>query len=334
MIHMTDSQTIASARAHSNIAFIKYWGNRDHKLRLPANSSLSMNLAALRTTTTVRWTAEIAQDSLTINSERATDAALRRVSAHLDVMRKRFGMDMRAQVESRNNFPMGAGIASSASAFAALTVAAVAAWGRRLPERELTTLARLGSGSAARSIPGGFVEWHAADRHADSFAETIAPPDHWALVDVVAILSRQHKRVGSTAGHASADSSIYQPARVETAAQRLYEAKQALQSRDFERLAFVMEADSDLMHAVMMTSQPPLFYWQPQTLAVMQAARDWRDNDGLRVCYTLDAGPNVHCICEAEDAPIVADKLRALSPDIEIVASGLGGGATVAPTSG
>ena len=329
---MTDSHNIASARAHSNIAFIKYWGNRDHTLRLPANSSLSMNLAALHTTTTAQWSADFPHDSLRINGEPATDAALLRVSAHLDVLRKRFGLDMPAQVVSRNNFPMGAGIASSASAFAALTVAAVAALGRRLPERELTTLARLGSGSAARSIPGGFVEWHAADDHADSFAKTIAPPDHWQLVDVVAILSRQHKRVGSTAGHASADSSIYQPARVETAAQRLDEAKQALKTRDFKRLAPVIEADSDLMHAVMMTSQPPLFYWQPLSLAVMQAVRGWRENDGLRVCYTLDAGPNVHCICVADDAHAVADKLRGLSPDIEIMASGGGGGATVLPS--
>ena len=326
---MNDPDNIASARAHSNIAFIKYWGNRDHDLRLPANSSLSMNLAALHTTTAVRWSSDFARDSLTINGAPASEAAMRRVALHLDVLRLRHDTDMRAQVESRNNFPMGAGIASSASAFAALTVAGAAARGMQIPERELTTLARLGSGSAARSIPGGFVEWHAAATHEGSFAETIAPPDHWQLVDVVAIVSRRHKRVGSTAGHASADSSVYQPARVETAAQRLDEAKLALQTRDFERLAHVVEADSNLMHAVMMTSQPPLFYWQPQTLAVMQAVRDWRERDGLRVCYTLDAGPNVHCICEADDATAVADRLRALAPDMEIVASGVGGGAEV-----
>ena len=328
---MADEYNIASARAHSNIAFIKYWGNRDHRLRLPANSSLSMNLSALHTTTTVRWSADLATDSLTINGEAPAVAALRRVQAHLDRLRRRLGTKLRAQVDSRNNFPMGAGIASSASAFAALTMAAVAALNERISERELTTLARLGSGSAARSIPGGFVEWHFAHTHEDSYAETIAAADHWHLVDVIAIVSHQHKRVGSTAGHASANSSIFQSARVETAAARLKEVKQAIVQRDFELLARVVEADSNLMHAVMMTSRPPLFYWQPLTLAVMEAVRSWREDAGLRVCYTLDAGPNVHCICAADDAQAVAERLSDLSPAIDILRSGVGGGAVVLP---
>lgn len=330
-MHRADQYNIASARAHSNIAFIKYWGNRDQGLRLPANSSLSMNLSALHTTTNVRWSADLATDSLTINGEAPTEAALRRVQAHLDMLRRRLGTELRAQVDSRNNFPMGAGIASSASAFAALTMAAVAALHRHLPERELTALARLGSGSAARSIPGGFVEWRAANAHGDSYAETIAPADHWQLVDVIAIVSHRHKRVGSTAGHASAHSSIFQSARVETAAARLMEAKQAIAQRDFVGLARVVEADSNLMHAVMMTSAPPLFYWQPLTLAVMAAVRSWREVDGLRVCYTLDAGPNVHCICAADDAQAVAERLADLSPDIDMLRSGVGGGAVLLP---
>ncbi|MCY4464380.1 MAG: diphosphomevalonate decarboxylase [Chloroflexi bacterium] len=328
---MADTYNIASARAYSNIAFIKYWGNRDHLLRLPANSSLSMNLSALHTTTTVRWLADMAVDSLTINGEAPTVAALRRVQAHLDMLRRRLGTTLRAQVDSRNNFPMGAGIASSASAFAALTMAAVAALHQQLSERELSALARLGSGSAARSIPGGFVEWRFANTHEDSTAETIAPADHWHLVDVIAIVSHQHKRVGSTAGHASASSSIFQSARVETAAARLKEVKQSIAQRDFELLAQVVEADSNLMHAVMMTSRPPLFYWQPLTLAVMEAVRGWREDEGLRVCYTLDAGPNVHCICAADDAQTVADRLSDLSPDIDILRSGVGGGAVLLP---
>lgn len=326
---MTDTYNIACARAHSNIAFIKYWGNRDHRLRLPANSSLSMNLAALHSTSTVRWTAELSADRLTINGGTPTEAALERVQAHLDRLRRRLGTQLRAEVDSRNNFPMGAGIASSASAFAALTMAAVAALRQELSERELTTLARLGSGSAARSVPGGYVEWHAADAHAGSYAETIARADHWQLADVIAIVSRHHKRVGSTAGHASANSSIFQSARVESAPARLKEAKQAIVQRDFELLARVVEADSNLMHAVMMTSAPPIFYWQPLTLAVMEAVRSWREADGLRVCYTLDAGPNVHCLCAADDAPAVAERLADLSPEIDIVRSGVGGGAVL-----
>ncbi|MCY4147021.1 MAG: diphosphomevalonate decarboxylase [Chloroflexi bacterium] len=328
---MASPYNIASARAQPNIAIVKYWGNRDHRLRLPANSSLSMNLADLHTTTTVRWSADLLDDRLTINGKSPTVAALQRVQTHLDSLRRRLGTKRRAQVDSRNNFPMGAGIASSASAFAALTMAAVAALRQDMSQRELTTLARLGSGSAARSIPGGFVEWRAADSHEESYAETIAPADHWQLDDVIAIVSDQHKRVGSTSGHASASSSLFQPARVETAMQRLREAKQAIAQRDFERLARVAEADSNLMHAVMMTSSPPLFYWQPLTLAVMAAVRNWREAEGLRVCYTLDAGPNVHCICAADDALAVAARMADLSPEIAILRSPVGGGAVVLP---
>ncbi|MYD09547.1 MAG: diphosphomevalonate decarboxylase [Chloroflexi bacterium] len=327
----TDSNNIASARAHSNIAFIKYWGNRNHRLRLPANASLSMNLSELHTTTTVEWLPTLDADTLAINGAAASQAALDRVSAHLDVIRRRLGIRASARVSSTNNFPMGAGIASSASAFAALTLAAVAAGRANLRERELSTLARMGSGSAARSIPPAFVEWHAGDTHESSYAEAFVHRDHWALADVVAVVSRRHKQTGSTAGHREADSSVLQSARVAGADQRLADIKAAIKSRDFGAFAEIVEEDSNLMHAVMMTSKPPLFYWDPLSLRVMQAVRDWRLGDGLRVCYTLDAGPNVHCICEAADAAAVVAKLRELSPDIEILQSGVGRGACLMP---
>ena len=323
---------IARARAHSNIAFIKYWGNRDHNLRLPANSSLSMNLGELHTTTTVEWIQAFDADTLEINGSPAEQGALERVRAHLDVIRRRLAIQSFARVTSTNNFPMGTGIASSASAFAALTMAAVAAPGAELSERELSALARMGSGSAARSIPAGFVEWHAGDSHETSYAETFAHPDHWDLVDVIAVVSRRHKHVGSSAGHREADSSILQSARVTSADQRLRDVKAAIVSRDFEAFASIVEEDSNLMHAVMMTSKPPLFYWDPLSLRVMRAVRSWRTAGRLRVCYTLDAGPNVHCICEAADAAAVAENLQELSANIEIIRSGAGPGAYVLPT--
>lgn len=316
----------ATARAHSNIAFIKYWGNRQTALRLPANSSLSMNLAALHSTTTVSWTDALTGDRLRINGLPAEQAALNRVRAHLDMLRAQLNTDLCADVASSNNFPMGAGIASSASAFAALTVAATAALGRRLPEREMTVLARRGSGSAARSIPAGYVEWHAGDADEDSYAQSIAAPDHWRLEDVIALVSRDHKQVGSTGGHARAGTSILQKTRVQSAPQRLERAKRAILTRDFAALAAVVEEDSNLMHAVMMTSQPALFYWLPSSLRIMLAVQAWRAGS-LQVCYTLDAGPNVHCICSAADADAVAERLRALDADIEVIRSTVGGGA-------
>ena len=329
---LSSVNNIARARAHSNIAFIKYWGNRDHNMRLPANSSLSMNLSELHTTTTVEWVEASDADTLEINGSPAEQSALDRVSAHLDVIRRHLGIQSFAQVSSTNNFPMGTGIASSASAFAALTLAAVSACRADMSERQLSALARMGSGSAARSIPAGFVEWHAGDSHKTSYAETFVHRDHWALVDVVAVVSRQHKHIGSSAGHQEAESSILQSARVAGVNRRLGDIKAAIISRNFEAFADIVEEDSNLMHAVMMTSKPPLFYWDPLSLRVMQAVRKWRLENGLRVCYTLDAGPNVHCICEAADAAAVIANLRELSQNIEILQSGAGRGAYVLPT--
>lgn len=324
---MTD-RLAATARAHPNIAFIKYWGNRDDRLRLPANSSLSMNLSGIYTQTTVTWSSTLDQDQLVLNQRTEFGPALNRVIAHLDQLRQRYGIQGRAVVETVNNFPMGAGIASSAAAFAALTLAATAAAGIHLSERELTTLARLGSGSAARSIPAGYVEWRAGDTHDTSFAESVAPPEHWPLFDIIAVVSAEHKRVGSQDGHRSAVTSDLQPARVAGAERRLQQCKEAVLSRDFGAFAEIVELDSNLMHAVMMTSNPPLFYWLPATLAVMDSVRRWRA-EGLRVCYTLDAGPNVHCICAPEDAGQIEEWVRQIPGVQALHICGVGGAAQI-----
>ncbi|MCY3915022.1 MAG: diphosphomevalonate decarboxylase [Chloroflexi bacterium] len=326
---MADGPRSATARAHSNIAFVKYWGNRDHRLRLPANSSISMNLADLHTTTTVAWERSLRLDTLRINGALAADSALERVRNHLDMLRARFKTRRYARVCSMNNFPMGTGIASSASAFAALTMAAGTALGLNLSERELSILARMGSGSAARSIPSGYVEWHAGHSHETSFAETFASSDHWKLIDVIAIVSRAHKRTGSSAGHETAGSSVLQPARIGSAADRMGAVKSAIMRRDFEQFASVVEEDSNLMHAVMMTSDPPLLYWAPLSFAIMKEVRHWRTVEHLQVCFTLDAGPNVHCICASTDADAVVARLQALSSELEILRSTVGCGAYI-----
>jgi diphosphomevalonate decarboxylase len=325
---VTTTNSWATARANSNIAFIKYWGNLDDKLRLPVNPSLSMNLEGLYTETTVTWASDLQRDELVLNGRQADGVALERVSNHLSIIRQRLGIENYARVESANNFPMGAGIASSASSFAALTVAAVAAAHYDMDERELTTIARRGSGSASRSIPSGFVEWHTGTTDAESYAETIAPPDYWDLVDVIAIVNADHKAVGSTEGHQSAVTSDLQNARVTGAPERLAICKQAILTRDFSTFAQVVEHDSNLMHAVMMTSRPPLFYWSPATLTVMQSVRSWRE-EGLDVCYTLDAGPNVHCICLRNSADVVSQRLQMLSGVREIRQAAAGLGATI-----
>jgi diphosphomevalonate decarboxylase len=320
----------AAAIANSNIAFIKYWGNRDPKLRVPATGSISMNLDGLYSRTTVTFNPALAADVVVLSGEAHSPASAKRVSEHLDRIRTLAKISTFARVDSHNNFPTGAGIASSASGFAALTVAACAAAGLQLAERELSILARQGSGSASRSIPAGFVEWQtglSADG-GDSYAFSIAPPDHWVLVDCIALVSMEHKAVGSADGHALAPTSPLQPARIEDTSRRLQACREALLARDFARLAEVVEEDSTMMHAIMMTSNPPLYYWHPATLAVMQAVRGWRAG-GLPACFTIDAGPNVHVLTTAESAAEVERRLRSLPGVLKILTARPGPGAAL-----
>lgn len=294
-----------TAVAHPNIAFIKYWGVADAGLRLPANSSISMNLGDAETRTTVRFLPDAAPgtpDRLVLNGREVTGPERDRVTAHLDRIRARAGLTCSAEVMSNNNFPAAAGIASSASAFAALTLAGCAAAGLELSERELSILARLGSGSACRSIPGGFVEWLAGPTSEASYAYSLAPANHWDLRDLVILVSQQVKPVSSTAGHQAAPTSPFFRARLEALPARLEQVRRAIQARDFAALAEATEADAIAMHAVMMTSRPPIYYWQPDTMRLIQATLRWRAA-GLPVCFTIDAGPNVHLITlpEAED---------------------------------
>lgn len=321
---MSDYTRTATAFANSNIAFIKYWGNRDAALRLPVNGSLSMNLDGLFTRTSVSFQPSLALDELVINGREVTGKGLERVSGILDIVRQRAGMSLRAEVVSENNFPTGAGIASSASAFAALALAATKAVGLDWPESAISRLARLGSGSASRSIPSGFVEWQMGTGDEDSFAVSIAPPEHWALADCVAIVSAGHKATGSTEGHALAPTSPLQAARVADAPRRLEICRQSILERDFETFANIIELDSDMMHAVMMTSQPQLFYWKPATLAVMEAVRSWRQ-DGLQAAYTIDAGPNVHVICPQSEMDAVKSLLREIPGVSQVLSATVGG---------
>lgn len=318
----------ATAQAHPNIAFIKYWGNKDEALRLPAHGSLSMNLDGLYTRTTVSFQRSLPFDELILNGREVTGPALERVSRVLDLVRQQAGLTAKAEVVSENNFPSGAGIASSAAAFAALALASSEAAGLHLSEPELSRLARRGSGSACRSIPGGFVEWQPGTGDMDSLAASIAAADHWKLADCVAVVSEAHKATGSTQGHRLAGTSPLQAARLADAPRRLEICRRAILDRDFESLAAIVELDSDMMHAVMMTSTPPLHYWDAASLAVMAAVRKWR-GAGLATCSTVDAGANVHVICLERDKGDVAARLRQVGGVRDVLVSGVGGPAVL-----
>ena len=320
--------TTATAQAFANIAFIKYWGNRDNVLRLPMNNSISMNLDGLYTRTTVSFQPSLPFDELIINGHEIRGAGLDRISYLLDIIRGMAGIQERAEVISENNFPSGAGIASSAAAFAALALAGSKAAGLSLSEPELSRLARRGSGSAARSIPGGFVEWQAGTGDDDSFAFSIAEPGHWDLVDCVAIVSASHKKTGSTEGHFIAATSPLQAARIADATRRLDLCRKAILEKDFNTFASIVELDSDMMHAVMMTSTPALHYWKPPSLDVMNCVRGWR-MDGIPVCYTVDAGPNVHVICPTAEAGNIEKRLREINGVNNVLVARAGGPAKI-----
>lgn len=318
----------ATAQANPNIAFIKYWGNRDNSLRLPANGSISMNLDGLSTRTTVSFQPSLPFDELIINGHEVTGPGLDRVSYILDIIRGMADIHERAEVMTENNFPSGAGIASSASAFAALALAGSKAAGLNLSEPELSRLARRGSGSASRSIPGGFIEWQVGITDEDSYAFSIAEPGHWELVDCVAVVSASHKKTSSTEGHAIAPTSPLQAARIADTPRRLEICRNAILNRDFNAFASIIELDSDMMHSVMMTSMPALHYWKPASLQVMVSVRQWRW-DGLPVGYTVDAGANVHVLCPETEAHTVDKWLREIEGVKDVLVARPGGAAKI-----
>lgn len=322
----------ATAIACSNIAFIKYWGNFDARLRMPLNDSLSMNLEGLMTETTVEFDPALERDEVVIGGEPADEKSLARVVAHLKLIRAEAKLDTFARVHSRNNFPAATGLASSASAYAALTLAATRAAGLELGERALSILARHGSGSAARSIPAGFVEWLAATNvtstSSQSYARQLLPPDAWDLKDVIAIVSRDSKKIGSSEGHAAVNTSPFLGERISRLPIRYHKVRRELLNKNLKAMGTEIEAEAIELHMLAMTSRPPIFYWSPATVRVMDAVRQWR-TEGLDAYYTLDAGPNVHILVASKNASEIADRLKTFSDVQQVIVSGAGGGARV-----
>jgi len=314
----------ATALACSNIAFVKYWGKRDEALRLPLNSSVSMALSQATTRTTVAFESRLCQDEVAIDGCAAPALVRLRVVRHLDRIRQISGVAQRARVASFNGFPPDAGLASSASGFAALTLAGTRAAGLELSAKELSCLARLGSGSAARSIPGGFSEWHAGSEHESSWGEQIAPPDHWpGLRDIVAVVAGEPKPAGSTQGMALAQSSPHFETRLSLVPGRLLRVRQAVLDRDLTSLGEVSEEEAIELHLIAMSSRPPIFYWRPETVAFIHRVLAWR-SEGLKVYFTMDAGPNVHMLCQEESAGSIVAALEGMAEVQQIIVNAPG----------
>ncbi|MDO8621463.1 MAG: diphosphomevalonate decarboxylase [Candidatus Levybacteria bacterium] len=296
----------ATAVAPSNIAFVKYWGKKDEKLRLPENGSISMNLNNLQTTTTVEFNKDFREDLIIINDQKEENEGSRAIK-HLDRIRILAKINYKAKVVTKNNFPTGTGLSSSASGFAALTLAGAKAAGLNLSEKELSILARQGSGSACRSIPGGFVEWLDGDTSDTSYGVSLYPKNYWDIVDVVAVVSKNKKEVSTTEGQKLAKSSPFFPIRLARIKEKIRLIKQYLKEKDFKNFGELLEAEALELHAIMLTSTPSLIYWLPGTLKVMHAVKRWRA-EGLQVYFTVNTGQDIHLICQKKDVEKVVKK--------------------------
>ncbi len=312
----------AEAQAQPNIALIKYWGKRDIEQNLPAVSSLSVTLDSLWTKMAVEFSADLAADELVVNDEQSADM-LPRISACLD--RVTGEGRMRASVTSECNFPIAAGLASSASAFAALVVAASKAAGFQHDTLSLARLAGAASGSAARSLYGGFVELAADDNDIDLIS--IADADSWPLHVVVAVTQAGRKPVGSSeAMMRSASSSPFYSSWVEQQASDLATARDAVMEKDFSKLAAVSEHNCLKMHSVMWASRPPIVYWNSATLSCMETIRALQ-KAGRAVFFTIDAGPQLKAVCLPDEVDTVSSALDACKGVERTMVSGLGAGA-------
>ena len=317
----------ATARARANIALVKYWGKANAALNVPAVGSISITLNDLYSDTEVEFDRALSRDSLLLDGQ--TDPqALARISACLDLLRARAGLAAPARVVSHNNFPTGAGLASSASGFAALVAAAAAALDLPLSSEELSVFARRGSGSAARSIFGGYVEMRAGARAdgSDSYAEQLLDSAAWPLRVVVAITSRDRKQTSSTQGmQSTAATSPYYTAWLASSAADIAAARSAILARDFARLGATAEHSCLKLHALAMSAMPPLVYWNAATVACMNTVRELA-RDGVGVFFTIDAGPQLKAVCEPDSAAAVAAALRDVPGVVDVLDTGLGAG--------
>ena len=308
----------ATAIAPANIALIKYWGLRNESLLVPYNASISMTLSELRTRTTVEhdpdgegievWVSEGAKP------KPASGGFRDRIVAHVNRIAERLEVGGGFSVWTENTFPAAAGMASSASGFAALAVATCGALGHPVTGAEAPPMVLLGgSGSAARSVAGGYVQW--PSRNLRDKIEVVAPRDHWVLSDVIAVVDSGPKEVSSLEGHRRAPSSPHFARRLELLPARTEVMRRAIRHRDFERFAKATEEEAIELHLVAMSCRPRILYWQAGTLKVMERVRQL-NADGVPCCFTMDAGANVHVLCEPEHEESVASALDDL-PEVE-----------------
>ncbi|OUU78780.1 MAG: diphosphomevalonate decarboxylase [Gammaproteobacteria bacterium TMED78] len=301
----------ASFKAKANIALIKYWGKTNRELNLPAVGSISITLDSLWSDTEVVFDESLERDFLYINGEDFSNP-IDRIKSCLDLIRKEAKVDFFAKIISKNNFPTASGLASSASGLAAIVLAASKALNLELSPRKLSIIARHGSGSAARSIYSGFVEMFVGKNSdgSDSFAKQIAPASHWPLEVVIAVTDTKKKEIGSRAAmELSALTSPFYNEWIKSSVSDLAIARDAIMNKDFESLSSITQSNCIKMHSVIMTSNPPVLYWNQATLACIKMIMDLQKS-GVPVFFTVDAGPQVKAICKPESTVMISDLLK------------------------
>ena len=312
----------ATARANTNIALIKYWGKRDEKLFLPMNSSLSITLDRFYTTTTVEFTEELKEDKLILNNHPGSNEDRNKISDFLTKIRNIAGTNLYASIITENNVPTAAGFASSASGFAALAAAATKALGLELDDEELSVIARQGSGSACRSIYGGFVEWDMGTRAdgRDSVAKQVLDEKEWKLTILSAIVAPGIKKVSSRDGmKRTVETSPFYKGWLDTVSYDLNEAKIAIKERDFQRLGEITESNALKMHATMLGARPPILYWESGTVEIMHCIMELRLT-GIPAYFTIDAGANVKILCLPDYEEEIVKALMQLKCVLRVIA--------------
>lgn len=315
------------ARAYTNIALIKYWGKENQALILPKNNSLSLTLDGFYTETEVLFTEEATKDCFYLDGVKQSEQATKKVTTFLNLVRERANCPFFAVVRSHNHVPTAAGLASSASGLAALAGACNQALGLNLAPKELSKLARRGSGSACRSIFGGFVEWERGDSDETSYALPIdAQGWEQELAMIFLLINDQPKDVSSREGmQRTVETSAFYPQWVKEAQEDLHIAKEAIQHHDFQKLGVVMEANALKMHATTLAAVPPFTYWSPDSLRAMNLVRSIRQA-GLPCYFTMDAGPNVKVLCQKKDVAAIFEALSSTFSDQQMVVAYAGPG--------
>lgn len=312
----------STATAHTNIALIKYWGKKDAILNLPTTSSLSLTLDKFYTTTTVSKNDSI--DTLILNGQNVN---ARKIQNFLNILRDELGTFDQLTITSENHVPTSAGLASSASAFAALTAAVTRELALDLPNETLSRLARRGSGSASRSFYGHFAVWHEGIDDKSSFAESIAAPD-MPIALVVAEVSSETKKVSSTEGMQRAMTSPDYSSWIQNSAKQFLDIQNAIITSDIEKIGYIAEKNALDMHALNLTArQQPFTYFTQETQQILAIVSDLR-HKGILAFSTMDAGPNVKIITTLNEAPTIVNHLKKEMPHLKVQTAASGPGVT------